>query len=206
MKRIKPTHAMLVAVIALFVALGGGAAAGVAISSLDKKEKKQVTKIAKKQGKQQANKRIDKREPKLNVNSAKSAEAVNGQRIVPINHRSGDVTNATLASLNGITVRVSCTSGNESISVVTTVPDGEISAISNDAEATDQTADELAGEFDDDFGPGETFDATSGASASERQYTLTYSAGDGRNVTATFVTEDRIGGDNDCVVSGYAVG
>ena len=41
--------------------------------------------------------------------------------------------------------------------------------------------------------------------ATERQYTITYSAPDGRNVIVDLVTEDSIGGDN-CVVSGFAMG
>jgi hypothetical protein len=49
MKKIKPAHAMLVAVIALFVALGGGAVAGVAVTSLNKKEKHRIKRIAKRQ-------------------------------------------------------------------------------------------------------------------------------------------------------------
>ena len=69
-KGAKPSAALLVAVVALVVALGGGAVAGVAVTVLNNKEKKEVRKLARKQ----ANKRIDKREPGLDVNSAKSAE------------------------------------------------------------------------------------------------------------------------------------
>ena len=47
-KQAKPSAALIVAVIALVAALGGGAVAGVAVTSLNKKDKKQVTKIAKK--------------------------------------------------------------------------------------------------------------------------------------------------------------
>lgn len=213
MKRIKnllrPSPAMLVAIVALVAALGGGAVAGVAVTALNKKEKKQVTKIAKQQGKKQATKQINKREPGLNVNSARSADnakAVNNQTIVPINHRSNDVTNATLASLNGITMRVSCENGFEDINAVTTVPDSEISAISNDASSTTGNADDLVGAYEDEFNPGVTFNPSSDATTTtERQYTLIYSAADGRNVTATFVTEDDHGASN-CVVSGYAIG
>jgi hypothetical protein len=59
MSRIKGTKssaALLVAVIALVAALGGGAVAGVTISKLNKKERKQVKKIAKKQAKKQSKK------------------------------------------------------------------------------------------------------------------------------------------------------
>ena len=54
MRRIKwakPSPALLVAVVALVAALGGGAVAGVAVTSLNKKETKKVRKIAKKQAK-----------------------------------------------------------------------------------------------------------------------------------------------------------
>ncbi len=68
-KGAKPSPALLVAAVALVASLGGGAVAGVTISKLNKKERKQVTKISKKE----ANKRIDKREPKLSVASAQTA-------------------------------------------------------------------------------------------------------------------------------------
>jgi mevalonate kinase len=54
MSRIKGTKssaALLVAVIALVAALGGGAVAGVTISKLNKKERKQVKRLSKKQAK-----------------------------------------------------------------------------------------------------------------------------------------------------------
>jgi len=54
MPRIKGTKssaALLVAVVALVAALGGGAVAGVAVTSLNKEEKTQVKKISKKQAK-----------------------------------------------------------------------------------------------------------------------------------------------------------
>ncbi len=202
MSRIKGTKssaALIVALVALVAALGGGAVAGVAVTSLSKKDKKQVKKIARKQ--------IEKREPKLNVKSAKS---VNGQTIVPINHRSNDTVNAKLVSLNGVTIRVSCAGGTESITVTTTTPDGEISAISNDASTATGDGGSPVGSFADTFDPGDTFEAApgigqKGVAASERQYTITYSGSDDKNVTATFVTEDDVG-DSDCVVGGYAIG
>jgi hypothetical protein len=56
----KPSPAFLVAVIALFAALGGGAVAGVTVNALNKKEKKQVKRISKKQAKKQAKKQFPK--------------------------------------------------------------------------------------------------------------------------------------------------
>jgi hypothetical protein len=50
-KAAKPSPALLVAVVALVAALAGTAIGGVAVTSLSKKDKKQVTKIAKKQAK-----------------------------------------------------------------------------------------------------------------------------------------------------------
>jgi len=50
-KGTKPSAALIVAVVALVAALGGGAVAGVAVTSLNKKDKKQVEKISKKQAK-----------------------------------------------------------------------------------------------------------------------------------------------------------
>jgi hypothetical protein len=68
-KRAKPSPALIVAVVALVVALAGGAVAGVAVTSLNKREKKVVKRIASKQ--------IRKKEPGLDVNSAKSADTAN---------------------------------------------------------------------------------------------------------------------------------
>jgi hypothetical protein len=50
-KAAKSSAALLVAVIALVAALGGGAVAGVTISKLNNKEKKQVKRLSKKQAK-----------------------------------------------------------------------------------------------------------------------------------------------------------
>jgi hypothetical protein len=56
----KPSPALLVAVVALVAALGGGAVAGVTISKLNDKEKKQVKQISKRISKKQARK-LDKK-------------------------------------------------------------------------------------------------------------------------------------------------
>lgn len=70
---------MVVAVVALVAALGGGAVAGVAITSLNKKEKRQVKKIAKKEGKRQARKEVGKQFP---IDGSKIADgAVSGPKI-----------------------------------------------------------------------------------------------------------------------------
>lgn len=134
-------------------------------------------------------------------------DVVLGQRTVPINHRGGDVTDAAVATLNGIAIRVTCSGGDEVITVTkTALVDAEISVISNDAGSSDGSATFLRSASSDTFNAGDTFAAgPDGGSASERQYTLMYSAANGRNVTAMFVTEDGLGAD-ECIVSGYAVG
>ena len=82
-KQAKPSAALFVAVIALVAALGGGAVAGVAVTSLNKKDKKQVTKIAKKQGKKQGKKQAKKQIGKqFPVESSQIADgAVGGPQI-----------------------------------------------------------------------------------------------------------------------------
>jgi hypothetical protein len=86
MRRIKqaqPSAALIVAVIALVAALGGGAVAGVAVTSLNKQDKKQVKKISKKQGKKQGKKQAKKQIGKqFPVESSQIADgAVGGPQI-----------------------------------------------------------------------------------------------------------------------------
>jgi mevalonate kinase len=59
-KGIRSSAALMVAVVALVSALGGGAVAGVTISKLNKKEKRQVKRISRRISKKQARK-LDKR-------------------------------------------------------------------------------------------------------------------------------------------------
>ncbi|MBK5118065.1 MAG: collagen-like protein [Thermoleophilia bacterium] len=75
-KRTKPSPALLVAVVALVAALGGGAVAGVAVTSLNKKETKKVRMIAKKQAK-----KLDKKiELKPGPNGEQGAAGPNGEQ------------------------------------------------------------------------------------------------------------------------------
>jgi len=132
---------------------------------------------------------------------------VNGTVIVPINLRAAPpVTDGTLATLNGITVAVDCEGGEETIKVTTTESGGEIASMSHDPSQNGSDNDQH-GAIDDTFSAGDVFIAGPGADnfSSDRQYTITYSAADGRNVTVQLVTEDNIGGVL-CVVSGFAMG
>ena len=75
-KRAKPSPALIVAVVALVAGLAGTAVGGVVVNGLNKKQSKQVKRIAKKQGKiqgkKQARKQIGKRFP---VQSSQIADA-----------------------------------------------------------------------------------------------------------------------------------
>jgi hypothetical protein len=208
----RPSPAMVVGVLALSLAIGGSAIAGTTAvtSKLDKKEKKQVKRIAKKQ----ANKRITQRAPGLSVanaqsavtaESAASADSLNGLRVLPIKHRSGDVTNATVFDAGGLQMRVSCALSDEELRASTTVAGGEIAAISDDAFEADFSAGQIVHNLDDDFNPGDDFDLQDSATASDdRMYEVQYLGGDGAIVTAHVITDDDVGSTN-CVVSGYAV-
>lgn len=82
MSRIEGTRssaALIVSVVALAAALGGGAVAGVAVTSLNKGEKTIVKRIAKQQGKKQARRQIGKQFP---IASSQIADgAVGGPQI-----------------------------------------------------------------------------------------------------------------------------
>ncbi len=141
--------------------------------------------------------------------SATNAQSVNGARLVPIKHRSGDVTNATVLDAGGLRLSVSCAASDEELTASTTVANGEVAAISDDALATDSPAAfgdlQLVHNLDDTFNPGESFDLQDTATASDdRIYQLHYLGGDGVSVTANLITDDDLGANN-CIVSGYAV-
>lgn len=67
----RPSGSMIVAVVALVAAIAGTAIAAPVVLKLDKKEKKQVTKIARKE----ANKRITTRASSLTVQKATTADS-----------------------------------------------------------------------------------------------------------------------------------
>ena len=137
-----------------------------------------------------------------NATTATTAQALPGVRVVPIKHRSGNVTDQTVLDVGGLQLLVSCTGGNEDVLARTTVAGGEIAAISDDASLA---AGDIERNVDNSFGPGEGFDvAGSAAAGPNRVFDVDYLAGDGTSVTAHFITDDDAGANN-CVVSGYAV-
>ncbi len=140
--------------------------------------------------------------------SAASAASLNGVRVLPIKHRSGDVTGQTILDASGLQLLVGCTGGDEDPIARTTVADGEIAVISDDAitaDAAGAEATNLVHNLDDSFNPGEDFDVRDVVTAADdRIYELHYLGGDGVSVTVHLITDDNLGTSN-CVVSGYAV-
>ena len=127
-KRGSQSPALIISFVALTLALGGSAIAGTAgiTAKLDRTEKKQVKKIAKKQ----ANKTVTKRAPGLAVASAQtagSANSLNGLRVLPIGHLSAAGTSGvTILDAGGLQIRMdTCNSGQEELRAATTVAGGE---------------------------------------------------------------------------------
>jgi hypothetical protein len=139
--------------------------------------------------------------------TATTAEGLPGVRVVPIKHRSGNVTGQTVLDVGGLQVLVTCAGGDEALTARTTVSGGEIAVISDDAvtnDAVDPSAN-LVHNLDDDFSPGDNFDVVdTPTAADDRIYQLHYFGGDGASVSANLITDDNLG-TSDCVVSGYAV-
>ena len=110
LSQVRPSPAMLVAVTALVAALVGTAVAGVATQSkLDGKERKQVSKIARKQ----ADKRIAKLAPGLSVavaNSANTAKTATQLGRVFVEHQTGSVEQS-----KGSSVDAFCPAGSQAI-------------------------------------------------------------------------------------------
>ena len=134
----RSSPAMIVAVTALSVALVGTAIAGpdAVVSLLDRGEKRQVKKIAKRQ----ANKQIKKKAPRLSVANAENADnattagtaansvTVGGNRVVKIAYRTPGVNgdNQTILDLNGLQMKADCNGSNATITADTTVADSFI--------------------------------------------------------------------------------
>jgi hypothetical protein len=139
------------------------------------------------------------------ANTAATAQSLNGVRVLPLKHRSGDVTGQAILDANGLQLVVSCAAGDEELRARTTVAGGEVAVVSSDSAAEDGMATGLVNNFDDSFNPGDDFDLQDTAAPSDdRIYQLHYVGGDGVSVTAQIITDDNLGASN-CIVSGYAV-
>jgi hypothetical protein len=215
LSRERPSASMVVACVAFSFALAGTAVAGTdaVTSRLDKNEKKQVKRIAKKQ----ANKEINAREASLNVNSAKTAatatnadNATNAANAANAGAVDGNVvrkvlllrvppvTDQQVLNVAGLQLDLTCAAGTEDLDATTTTPDSEISVTRQDAGGGAPT-----GVIADSFGPGDTVEV--GQDTSDDVINLRFTGGDGRVAVAELVTDDDIGA-NSCVVSGFAIG
>jgi hypothetical protein len=197
----RPSPAMIVALIALVAALAGGAYAATKVkrNSVVSRSVVNGSLLNKDLRRNTLNGSRIKEGSLGRVPRSGDAETVNGARVVPIHHVSGDAESITLVSLNTFVLRASCTAGVESLFADTTANDGEISSISTDADngSTFNTQ-------DDDFSPDDNLPLTIGTS-SDRVYDIHYSGDAGQSVSVGVVTEDDLSGGN-CVITGHAVG
>jgi hypothetical protein len=225
-KRIRrPSPALAISLIALFVALGGTGYAAITISGKNIKNNS-VT------GKDIKNKSLTGKDVKGNsltgtqvnesrlgkVHSAGKADsattATNAQNAVNAQNAStvggaqigrfsliggNDAPNREILNLAGLSLQASCAGGSVEIKAMTTVADGEISVTARDASGASTEDD-----YEDSFDPGEEFVFPT-ASNSDVLGQGTYSGGDGRTVTFLYNEEDDLPA-GQCVLSGYAIG
>ena len=190
---------MIVALIALLAALGGSAYAARNLAPKNSVNSRSVVNSSLLNRDVKKDTLTGARIREGSLAPVPSANTVNGARLAPIHHVSGDSTGFTLVQLNTFVLRASCAGGAESLIADTTASGGEISSISTDADngSTFNTQ-------DDDFEPADDLDLTIGTS-SDRIYDIHYSGDGGQSVTVSVVTEDDLSG-GDCVITGYAIG
>jgi len=136
-----------------------------------------------------------------NADNANNANTVGGIHIVKFSlNGTSDIGKTQILDLNGLQLQASCTSSEITLTATTTTAgDGDISAW-----AVDASSETSEGEYDDEFGPGETFtfpDPTKNDVLGEAAFT----GGDLRTVRLFYNEEDVIGAD-DCLLNGYAIG
>ena len=198
MSKRRPSPAMIIAVIALVLGLGGAAIAA-------DLTKPQVKKIAKKVANKQIKKKaiLKSQEGSLNVNSAKTADtaanaaAVNGVRVVGMDYRAnyGDAS-AEVLNVPGLTIRVDCVTGPNDLEVIATVTTpGEFESGSTSGGAVENS---LSGTNV----PGDTFDLVDGDDNAIVGNTV-FHGYNGDVVELTWAADDG-NGDFDCVFAGTA--
>ena len=204
MSRRRPSPAMIVAMIALCLGLGGSA---IAASDLTKKD---VKKIAKKVANKQIKKKaiLKKDEGKLNVNSAKTAGTagaaatagnVNGVVLTKVNFVANEVTgDTTIFSGGGLTLTASCAAGAElGLEATTSKADSSINVTVTDINDTIESDGIVDGNFDD-----ESFDMHLSNDGNGERIAFVYDAPDGTAVTGV-LTADENGTGGDCQVHGH---
>jgi hypothetical protein len=134
------------------------------------------------------------------ADNANNSNTVGGLHVVKFSlNGSGSIGKTEILNLNGLQLQASCTSGSETLTATTSVANGEISAWANDASSGSSES-----EYNDEFGPGETFNLplpTNSDVLGEAAYT----GGNLQTVRFFYSEEDEIG-PTDCVLNGYAIG
>lgn len=210
---IRPSPSVVISILALFVALSGVAVALPGENTVNSGDvvNNSLRSVDLKNG--SGVKGVDVTDNSLSgadinessLGSVPRAASLNGLRVLPVKHRSGDVTNQLIFSAGGLQLRVTCAFSNEELRATTTVTGGEIAVVSDDAIAADGSASLINHNLDNSFSPGEEFDLQDTPTASDdRIYQLHYIGGHGVSVTAQLITDGDLGANN-CIVSGYAV-
>ena len=209
MSKRRPSAAMIVAVIALVLGLGGAAIAA-------DLTKPQVKKIAKKVANKQIKKKaiLKSQEGSLNVNSAKtagtattagSADSVDGVSAGGINYRV-DATGAetTILNLGGLQFVASCPGGSLALEARTTVNDSALRGFAyNNNQAPPLIENDVR---DENFDVGDTVNLVPDDDSDHQgflQFSGNLSAAAGSNVSVDYHLDS--GGSFDCVVTGHAL-
>lgn len=203
-KRGKPSPAMLVAIVALVAALAGTAIGGVAITALNKQEKRQVKRIAKKQAKTQGKKSNQKaKAAQASADAAQSSADTAGssanqalsQQETFSYAADATATTTTLFEGGGLRIEGRCPGADVEVDA-RSLADNSIIHLATNVDVPDAYYDE-DDDFDtDDIEPLDVFDYADGV-----QGTFTFRNGqDGTIVTATYLLEEGAGAD--CVAYG----
>ena len=132
------------------------------------------------------------------ADNANNANTVGGNHIVSFSlFGNSPIGETKILEINGLQIFASCAGGAVTATARTTVGDGEISAISFDANGA--TADST---FDDAFGPGDSFELPQ-SSHSDEVGQGRYTGGNLQFVDFTYNEEDSVSG-RDCVFHGFA--
>lgn len=200
----KLTYAKVMATLALFVALGGGAwAAGIGANSIGARE---IAKNAVGTSELKNNDATGKDIKESSLGQVPSAGKVGGLAVRKFNVRQTSPTAAEpILDLAGLHIQMSCGPGN--LTATTTKDDSSIFVWGIYTGINSIESGDLEGQ---NFELGETFDIDAnmggGSFGNPDLGTLLYENADGTVVTVDLVTDISAGGGGDCAVAGTAVG
>lgn len=202
----RPSPGTIIAALALTFAIAGTAIAapGATTSAVKKSTVKKI-----------ANKQIDKAEPGLNVNSAKTADSatnadnastVNNVGVARVTYKQDSVSAAqTIFSGAGLTIQAACAVTDDlTLSATTSKADSAIYASVVDTDdPTDNNfnADLEGGDFD----VGDSFDLLAGNDGNPGLITFEYDSNDGSSVSGTLSADENNPIGDDCQVHGHVL-